>query len=210
MNERIAMKAALVRSTRHYHQGQHQKFSLYVLLVKNSSRGYCLTPATVPYCLYLDQFVFDSCGPITYILVFNFYRYGSHLQTGHFNCILFKRDETSCSNDDTNKTLYDTEVVLRDPERQEHTYIAIYVQEKFAGSHFCSIYDNLPWSYDGSEKEVVENVYCQSNKLMDELSERDMLKTDKLNSDVIKAETVTPLLPHILLNISKAEERNIL
>ena len=28
-----------------------------------SSTGCCLTPVEVAYCLYLDQFVFDSCGP---------------------------------------------------------------------------------------------------------------------------------------------------
>ena len=61
---------------------------------------------------------------------------------------------------------------------------------------------------------------------MGEVSERDifnLLKMDKRNCDVlnsfltsmiraktkIKTETVTPLLPHILLNISKAEERHI-
>ena len=61
---------------------------------------------------------------------------------------------------------------------------------------------------------------------MCEVSERDifnLLKMDKLNGDVInlfltsligtntkiKVETVTPLLPHILLNISKAEKRHI-
>ena len=31
-----------------------------------SSKEYCLTPVEVPYCLYLDKFVFDSCGSITY------------------------------------------------------------------------------------------------------------------------------------------------
>ena len=61
---------------------------------------------------------------------------------------------------------------------------------------------------------------------MDEFSGRDifnLLKMDKLNGDVInsflsflirtntkiKAETVTPLLPNTLLNISKAQERHI-
>ena len=61
---------------------------------------------------------------------------------------------------------------------------------------------------------------------MCEVSERDiinLLKMDKLNGDVInsfltsligtntkiEAETVTPLLPHILLNISKAEKQHI-
>ena len=70
-----------------------------------SSIGYWLTPVEVPYYLYLDQFVFDWFGSITYTLVSLIYRYGSHLSTGHFNCILFTRDGTCCSFDDTNKTL---------------------------------------------------------------------------------------------------------
>ena len=191
-----------------------------------SSTGYCLKPVEVPYCLYFDQFLFESCGSITYTLVSVIYRYGSHLSTSHFNCILFNRYGICCSFDDTNETLYDTEVVLRDLERQRHTHIAIYVQEKSVTSHFYPIYDNLQWSYDASKLEVVENVFYQSSKLMDEVSERDifnLLKMGKVNGDVInsfltslirtntkiKAGTVTPLLPHILLNISKAEERHI-
>ena len=181
----------------------HKTFSLYVLLVKIVNRIFLNTTRST-ICLYLDQFFFESCGSITYTLVSNFYRYRSQLSTGHFNCIIFNRDETCCSFDDTNKTLYYTEVVLRDPEWQRHTHIAIYVQEKSVSSHFSPIYDNLQWSYDGSEMEIVENVYCQSSKSMGEVSKRDifhLLKTDNLNGDVMKAEIVTPLLPHILSNI---------
>ena len=87
-----------------------------------SSKEYCLTPVEVPYCLYLDKFVFDWCGSITYTLVSLTYRYGSHLSTGQFNCILFNRDGTCCSFDDTNKTLHDTEVVLRDQKAEEHSH----------------------------------------------------------------------------------------
>ena len=163
---------------------------------------------------------------ITYTLVSLIYRYGSHLSTSHFNCILFNRDGTCCSFDDTNKTLYDTEVEFRDPEKQKHVHIAIYVQEKSVPSHFYPIYDNLPWSYDRSKLEVVKNVFYQSSQIIGEVSERDifnLLKMDKLNGDVInsfltsiiqaktkiKAQTVTLLLPQILLNISKAEEQHI-
>ena len=141
--------------------------------------------------------------------------------------MLFNREGTCCGFNGTSKTIYDTEVVLRDPERQRHTHIAIYVQEKYVRIHFYPVYDSLPWSYDGSKLEVVENVFYQSSKLMGEVSERDifnLLKMDKLNGDVInsfltslirtntkiKEEIVTPLLPHFLLNISKAEERHTL
>ena len=87
------------------------------------STEYCLSPVEVPYCRYLDQFVFDSCGSITYTLVAIIYQYRGHLSTGHFNCKLFKKDNTCCSFDDINKPLYDTEVLLRDPEKAEaHPY----------------------------------------------------------------------------------------
>ena len=82
------------------------------------STEYCLSPVEAPYCLYLDQFVFDSCGSITYTLVTTIYRYRGHLSTRHFKSKLFKSDKSCCSFDDTNKPLNDTEAVLHDPERQ--------------------------------------------------------------------------------------------
>ena len=85
--------------------GAAPKVSIVYTARNTSSIGYCLTPVEVPYYLYLDQFVFEWCGSITYTLISLIYRCGSNLSTGHFNCILFTRDGTCCSFDDTNKTL---------------------------------------------------------------------------------------------------------
>ena len=188
MNEHIVMKAALVHKT--IVPGAVPTVFIVCATRNTSSTGYCLMQVEVPYSLYLDQSVFDLCGSITYTLVPLIYQYGSHLSSGHFDCILFNRDGTCCSFDRTNKILYDTKVVLRDPERLRHNHIAIYVQEKYLTSHFYPIYDNLPWSYDGSKLEVVENVFYQSSKLMGQVLERDifsLFKMDKLNDDVMNS-----------------------
>lgn len=87
------------------------------------STEYCLSPVEALYCLYLGQFVFDSCGSITYTLVTTSYRYRGHLSTRYSNCKLFKNDKSCCSFDDTNKPLNDTEAILHDPERQRYIHI---------------------------------------------------------------------------------------
>ena len=87
------------------------------------STEYCLSPVEALYCLYLGQFVFDSCGSITYTLVTTIYRYRGHLSTRYFNWKLFKNDKSCCSFDDANKPLNDTEAILHDPERQRYIHI---------------------------------------------------------------------------------------
>ena len=57
-----------------------------------SSTVYCETPIEVPCCIYLDSFIGDSCGSVTYTLVPIICRYGSCLSTSHFSRILFSRD----------------------------------------------------------------------------------------------------------------------
>lgn len=133
------------------------------------STEYCLSPVEAPYCLYLGQFVFDSCGSITYTLVTTIYRYREHLSTRYFNCKLFKNDKSCCSFDDTNKPLNDTEAILRDPERQRYIHINM-----DASNHFYSIFDNPSWTYDGWKLEGVENVHYQRSKVMGEILERDI------------------------------------
>ena len=68
-----------------------------------SSTVYCETATEVPYCIYLDSFIGDSYGSVTYTLVAVIFLYGSCLSTGHFNCILFNRDGTCIMFDDTKK-----------------------------------------------------------------------------------------------------------
>ena len=57
----------------------------------------------MPYCIYLDSFIGDPCGSVTYTLVAIIYPYGSCLSIGHLNVILFDRDGTCILFDDTKK-----------------------------------------------------------------------------------------------------------
>ena len=94
--------------------GSASKLFIVCTACNTSSTVYCETPVEVPYCIYLDSFIGDSCGSVTYTLVAIIYRYGSCLSTGHFSCILFNRDGTCIHFDDTKKCIYETENVLRD------------------------------------------------------------------------------------------------
>ena len=149
---------------------------------------YYETPVEVPDCIYLDSFIGDSCGSVTYTLVAIIYRYGSCLLTGHFNCILFNRDGTWILFDDTKKCIYETENVLRDVERQKHTHIAIYVYQKTFSIQFYPADDTLPWPYDSSHLKAVKNIYYGKAEIRSVITERDIfniLKLDRLNSSLI-------------------------
>ena len=140
----------------------------------NSSTVYCETPVEVPYFMYLDSFIGDSCGSVTYALVVIIYRYGSRLSTGHFNYVLFNRDGTSILFDDTKKCIYETADVLRDVERQKHRHIAIYLYEKIVSTQFYPTDNTLPWSYDSSHLQAVENIYYGNAEIHRAITERDM------------------------------------
>ena len=135
---------------------------------------YCETPAEVPYCIYLDSFIGDSCGSVTYTLVAIIYRYGGCLSTGHFSCILFNRDDTCILFDDTKKCIYETENVFRDVERQKHTHIAICVYEKTVSTQFPPIYDTLPCLYDSSHLKAVKNIYYGNAEMPSPITEKDI------------------------------------
>ena len=199
---------------------------LFVCTARNtSSTVYCETPIEVLYCIYLDSFIGDSFGSVTYTLVAIIYRYGSCLSTDHFSCILLNRDGTCILFDDTKKFIYETENVLRDAERQKHTHIAIYVHEKTVSNQFYPTDNTLPWSYDPSHLEVVENTYYGNAEIPSAIAERDIffvLKLDRLNGDVIdsficslipkqhlKVNTISSILSQILANTSSKENRSI-
>ena len=153
-----------------------------------SSTVYHVTLIEVPYCIYLNSFIGDSCGSVIYTHDAIIYRYGSSLSTDHFNCILFNRDSACILFDDTKKCIYETENVLRDVERQKHTHIAIYIHEKTVFTQFCSTDNTLPWSYDSSHLKAVENIYYGNAKIHSAISDRDIfnvLKLDSLNGDVV-------------------------
>ena len=71
--------------------GSAPKLFVVCTACNTSSTVYCQTPNELPYCIYLDSFIGDSCGSVTYSLVAIIYRYGSCLSTRLFNCILFNR-----------------------------------------------------------------------------------------------------------------------
>ena len=173
----------------------------------------------MPYCFYVDSFIGDSCGSVTYTLVAMIYRYGSCLSTGYFNCILFNRDGTYILFDGTKKFIYETENVLDDVERQKPTHIAIYVCEKTISTHFYPTDNTLPWSYDPSHLEAVENMYYGKAEIPSAITKRDIfnvLKLDRLNGDVIdsficslisrqqylKADVISSILSQILAHMS--------
>ena len=184
---------------------------------------YCETPVEAPYCIYLDSFIGDSCGSVTYTLVAIIYRYESCLSTGHFNCILFNRGCTCILFDNTKKCI---ENVLHDVERQKHTHIDKYVHEKTASTQFYPTDDILPWPYDSSHLKAVENIYYENAEIPSAITERyifNVLKLDRLNVDFIdsficsliskqqylKADAISAILSQILANMSSKENRSI-
>ena len=201
------------------------------LIVVSTTRNtfstvYCETPVEVPYCIYLDSFIGDFCGSVTYTLVAIIYRYGSCLSTGQFNCILFNRDGTCILFDDTKKCIYETKNVLRYVERQKHTHIAIFVYEKTVSTQFDPADDSLLWLYDSSHLKAVENIYYGNAEIPSAITEREIfnvLKLDRLNGDVIdsficsliskqqylKADAISSILSQILVNMSSTENRSI-
>ena len=83
---------------------------------------------------------------------------------------------------------YETEDVLRDDERQKHTYFVIYVHEKTVSTQFYPTDNTLPWYYDPSHLEAVNNIYYDNAEIPSTITEREIfsvLKLHRLNGDVI-------------------------
>ena len=165
------------------------------LVIINTSRNttltnFCRTPVEIPCSLYLNGFIGDSYGFINYTLISIVYRYDNNLSGGHFNCVLFNRDDTCIIFDDGSENTYSLASILCDLWRQKHTAIAVDVLERNANSQFYLNDESLPWSCNEENLKVVESIYYDNQLLPPNITERDifsLLNGDLLNGDIIHA-----------------------